>query len=54
MSRGGIEVDGYSLSLFNDSEGKPCCWIRFPSGEAMGVPVEKLKEYLDRIYKEDF
>lgn len=47
-----IEFLGYVIAPSGFDRNK--FWIAFPSGEGMEISKERLAEWMDRIYKEDF
>ena len=49
-----LKFDGYRLSTANNHKGEEYIMINFPSDEGFGISKEKLIEFLDKLYDEEF
>ncbi len=47
-------IDGYNLYTTTNHKGDEIMMLRFPSGEGMGISKEKLIEFFEKCYDEDF
>lgn len=47
-------IDGYNLHTTTNHKGDEVINITYPSGEGMEIPKEKLIEFFEKCYEEDF